>query len=67
MGKHIHMFSFEHYQKFPSWDKDSENATVCGYVRKNITCNRKKVTCKSCLREMGIDVNADTAFGILER
>jgi len=28
------------------------HSTACGYVRKNVTHNDSKVTCRLCLREM---------------
>ena len=47
----VHLFSYEHYLKFPKYDKDRVNATACGYVRKNITADVTKVTCSKCLKE----------------
>lgn len=49
--KVMHLFSYEHYLKFPKYDKDRVNATACGYVRKNITSDITKVTCKECLKK----------------
>lgn len=48
----IHLFDFEHYSKFPEYDKDKFNTTKCGYVRENITHDIEKVTCKLCLKEI---------------
>lgn len=48
----IHLFDIEHYSKFPSWEKDRNNATKCGYVRTNITRDVNKVTCKLCLKAL---------------
>lgn len=48
----IHLFDVEHAFKFPSYDNDRFNATKCGYVRKNVTSDVSKVTCKLCLRAL---------------
>lgn len=48
----VHLFDFEHYKSFPPNDMDRFNATKCGYVRENVTRDRKEVTCKLCLREI---------------
>jgi hypothetical protein len=48
----IHLFDYEHFEKFPVNNTNRRNATKCGYVRDNITHDKKKVNCKLCLREM---------------
>ena len=50
----IHLFDGEHKSKFPSYDNDRFNVTKCGYVRKNVTSDISKVTCKLCLRALRI-------------
>jgi len=55
----VHLFSYEHYLKFPKYDKDRVNATACGYVRKNITADVTKVTCLKCLKEWGKESEAE--------
>jgi len=48
----IHLFDIEHFRKFPNDSEERWNATKCGYVRKNITRDVEKVTCKLCLKEI---------------
>ena len=50
-----HLFDYEHDAKIPLEDDNKLNgyrATYCGYQRKLVTSDRKKVTCKICLREI---------------
>jgi len=45
------------WDAFSNKTVDAETATkqtVCGYVRKYVTSNKKQVTCKACLR---VDLN----------
>ena len=50
----IHLYDFRTLEQAPEYYKEEyrEKGTACGYVRKNVTREIKKVTCKICLRKI---------------
>jgi len=48
-----HYYWWEYDKDIPSHiDKDNHSMAICGYLRKETTRDKEKVTCKWCLREM---------------
>lgn len=49
----VHLYDPEHENKIPNYDENKVlgyKATACGYQRKRVSNNHKKVTCKLCLK-----------------
>lgn len=53
MGKKVHKTKTGvDYRHTGQSEYEYFHSTACGYVRENVTCKDKEVTCKLCLREM---------------
>ncbi|HGG0416119.1 TPA: hypothetical protein ACJFE8_000870 [Clostridium sporogenes] len=49
----VHYFWRDYDKNIPDYiDRDNCKMAICGYLRKNTTRDKEKVTCKHCLREM---------------
>ena len=52
----VHLYKYVEYAHKAFWDghadRDVMNQTECGYMRDNVTEDKKLVTCKLCLREI---------------